>query len=167
MKKWLLILTVLLVVGLAGYKFVMSFAADKMIDGIENSMLAKEDIEKLKMNPEIEKQMEAIQNNSLPSLAENQNGAAEDNQNLQNNNSAAGQTPGKGNLMFADKDEALKFVLTKFTMGELTSLAQKAQGGLTGQEKAEIKSVLMQRLTPGEFQALKAMALKELAKRKM
>jgi hypothetical protein len=68
-------------------------------------------------------------------------------------------------LMFASREEAMKFLLSKFSMSELTEFAKKAEGGLTPEEKAEIKAAITKRLTPEEYNALKVYAFIELSKR--
>jgi hypothetical protein len=67
--------------------------------------------------------------------------------------------------MFGSREEAMKFLLSKFSMSELMGFAKKAQGGLTPEEKAEIKEAITKRLTPEEYNALKVYAFIELSKR--
>ena len=69
-------------------------------------------------------------------------------------------------LRFNSSSEAMKFLLSKFSMGELSALAKKAQGGVTPQEKEEIKSTVLSRLSAEEYNALKAFAVVEASKRK-
>jgi hypothetical protein len=67
--------------------------------------------------------------------------------------------------MFSSREEAMKFLLSKFSMSELTEFAKKAEGGLTPEEKVEIKAAITKRLTPEEYNALKVYAFIELSKR--
>lgn len=69
-----------------------------------------------------------------------------------------------GKLQFTSRSEVMKFLLTKFTMGELTAMAKKADNGLTSEEKAEIKEKVLQKLSQEEFDALKVFAIIELSK---
>lgn len=69
-------------------------------------------------------------------------------------------------LHFNSSSEAMKFLLTKFSMGELSALAKKAEGGVTPQEKEEIKSTVLARLSTEEYNALKVFAVVEASKRK-
>ncbi|MBB3108534.1 type IV secretory pathway VirB10-like protein [Paenibacillus phyllosphaerae] len=62
------------------------------------------------------------------------------------------------------KDEASKLLLSKFSKSELLKLAEKANGGLTAEEKKEIKDKLLSRISDSEFKALKVAAVVELAK---
>jgi hypothetical protein len=66
--------------------------------------------------------------------------------------------------MFESRTEATKFVMSKFSMSEISSFAQMAQGGLTTEEKAEIKSIVQSRLSTEEYEALKIFGLIELSK---
>lgn len=68
-------------------------------------------------------------------------------------------------LHFSSNAEVMKFLLSKFSMGELSALAKKAQGGVTAQEKAEIKNTVLGRLSTEEYNALKVYAVVEISNR--
>lgn len=68
-------------------------------------------------------------------------------------------------LQFNSNAEVMKFLLSKFSMGELSTLAKKSQGGVTAQEKAEIKNTVLARLSTDEYNALKVYAVVEMSKR--
>lgn len=68
-------------------------------------------------------------------------------------------------LHFNSRSEAMKFLLSKFSMSELSAFAKKAEGGVTPEEKAEIKSAVLGRLSADEYNALKVFALVEASKR--
>ncbi|MEH7306819.1 hypothetical protein [Neobacillus drentensis] len=76
-------------------------------------------------------------------------------------------SPGKvqTGLQFSSNQEVMKFLLSKFSMGELSALAKKAQGGVSVQEKEEIKSTVLGRLSTEEYNALKVYAAITLSKR--
>lgn len=67
-------------------------------------------------------------------------------------------------LQFNSRTEVMKFLLSKFSMGELRGLAKKAEGGVTAQEKAEIKSTVLGRLTTEEYNAVRVFAVVEISK---
>jgi hypothetical protein len=67
-------------------------------------------------------------------------------------------------LKFESREEATKFVMSKFSMSEISSFTQMAQGGLTAEEKEEIKSTVKSRLTNQEYEALKVFGLIEMSK---
>ncbi|MBV7504319.1 hypothetical protein KW850_03435 [Bacillus sp. sid0103] len=69
-------------------------------------------------------------------------------------------------LRFNSSSEVTKFLLSKFSMSELSALAKKAEGGVTPQEKAEIKSTVLGRLSTEEYNAVKVFAVVEASKRK-
>lgn len=70
----------------------------------------------------------------------------------------------KPKARFQSREEATRFVMSKFSMGEVSQFAQMAQGGLTEEEKSEIKSKVTSRLTAEEYEALKLFGIIELGK---
>ena len=71
----------------------------------------------------------------------------------------------KPGLHFNSRSEAMKFLLSKFSMSELSAFAKKAEGGVTPEEKAEIKSTVLGRLSAEEYNALKVFAVIEVSNR--
>ena len=67
-------------------------------------------------------------------------------------------------LQFNSRTEVMKFLLSKFSMAELRGLAKKAEDGVTAQEKAEIKSTVLGRLSTEEYNAVKVFAVVEISK---
>lgn len=67
-------------------------------------------------------------------------------------------------LQFSSDQEVMKFLLSKFSMAELSEFAKKAQGGVTAQEKEEIKNSVLGRLTTEEYNAVKVFAVLEISK---
>jgi hypothetical protein len=67
-------------------------------------------------------------------------------------------------LQFNSRTEVMKFLLSKFSMAELRGLSKKAEGGVTAQEKAEIKSTVLGRLSTEEYNAVKVFAVVEISK---
>lgn len=70
----------------------------------------------------------------------------------------------KPKARFQSREEATRFVMSKFSMGEVSQFAQMAQGGLTEEEKSDIKSKVTSRLTAEEYEALKLFGIIELGK---
>jgi hypothetical protein len=81
-------------------------------------------------------------------------------------NKEENQSTNHKQLTFHSREEAMKFLLSKFSMSELMAFAKKSEGGLTPEEKAEIKEAITKRLTPEEYNALKVYAFIELSKKK-
>jgi hypothetical protein len=71
---------------------------------------------------------------------------------------------GEQTLSFKSREEVTKFMLSKFSMSELTNLAKKANGGITSSEKAEIRDALLNKLTKEEYDAVKVFGVIELSK---
>jgi hypothetical protein len=62
---------------------------------------------------------------------------------------------GKKELVaFSDKEEAVKFVMSRFTVSELNHLRQIASGGLTPTEKAELKKIAFAKFSSSEIVAV-------------
>jgi hypothetical protein len=67
-------------------------------------------------------------------------------------------------LSFKSREEVTKFMLSKFSMSELTELAKKANGGITSSEKDEIRDALLNKLSKEEYDAVKVFGVIELSK---
>ncbi|MFC3883394.1 hypothetical protein ACFOU2_07605 [Bacillus songklensis] len=77
---------------------------------------------------------------------------------------ASGGKEQQPKLAFKSRQEATQFVMGKFSMSEISDFAKAAQGGLTEEEKNEIKSKVTSRLTAEEYEALKLFGIIELSK---
>lgn len=168
MKKFLFAFMIILLVIAGGYKLGLKYGSEAVIDKIANQVLSKDEIDQLIEDPKVQKTIEAqLGAGALQNLrkAQPHTGAVPD---------AVPNTPDANNLpptdtnsqlVFTTTEEALKFLLTKFSMSELNGFIKMADGGVTAAEKNQIKSTLMERLTPEEYQALKVLGLIELQKR--
>lgn len=88
------------------------------------------------------------------------------NQNVPGTGNNIKPSEGKGSgLVFNTAEEALQFLLTKFSRAELNGFIAMAEDGITTEEKNQVKAALLSRLTAEEYQALKVIALIELEKR--
>lgn len=71
---------------------------------------------------------------------------------------AEASTERKGNEQaassFGSKQEAVKFVMSRFSAGELNKLRQMASGGLTSEEKSELKKIAYSKFTAAEIAAV-------------
>ena len=129
------ILAVLVGLGIAGYQFALSFAANKMIDQVLSDELSEEEMAQLVVDPRLMELLDA----DVP-LTSNDD------------------------LPFHTKEEALKTVLDKFSIDELDTMKNKLLSG-TSEERAEVKIEIEKRLSQEELEALKIVALKELKQR--
>lgn len=183
MKKWLIGLCIVVILGFTGYKWGMSYISGKVMDQIADQIIAPEEIEELKQDPEIKKIIEQnftpeevqkiydkpaasakpATKEAVPASAAVT--AAPASAAPASKAPAASSSPADSSEKVMSKDEAMSFMLSKFAMSELKALAEKASDGLSDAEKAEIKSKLLTKLTPEEFEQIKLAALMELMKR--
>jgi hypothetical protein len=183
MKKLLIGLCIVGVVGYAGYKYGMNYVSGKVMASIADQILEPQDIEQLKKDPEVRKVIEESLSagevsklyagkpastpaagsaaSPVPTKAAVQPSVPAGGSKANSPEPAAGAV----NPKVMSKDEALAFMLKKFSMGELKSLADQAKDGLTDSEKTELHKTLMSKLTPAEFEAVKRAAIVELLKK--
>lgn len=185
MKKWIIGIGILAVLGVAGYKAGMNYASEKMINQVAEQVLTKDEVNELLHDPAIQQSIKEQAGTEALAQLQKQIGNTEQSSLGQaastvgqvapnDNKTESASTPGKSvteppkehTVAFTTKEEALKFLLAKFTMDELKGFAGQAQGGITTEEKAAIKSELLSRISPDEFQALKVLGLIELSKQK-
>ncbi|UNL85806.1 hypothetical protein [Priestia koreensis] len=68
-------------------------------------------------------------------------------------------------LRFKTREEATRFVLSKFSASEINKIRTLMQGGVTADEKAYIKNLVFSRLSKAELDSLKAFSVIELSNR--
>lgn len=85
-------------------------------------------------------------------------------QSLVNEKGNANKNKNQANLPFTTKEEGVKVVLTKFSLGEMKEIATQVQGGLTTAEQYELANQLKERLTEAELEALMIIGVAELQK---
>ncbi|WP_028559176.1 hypothetical protein [Paenibacillus pinihumi] len=189
--KWTAILLVAGVIGWNGYKYGMSYASDKMIQQLSNQIVNADEFERMKQDPAVQQLLqehadelgkEYIDKLNLPvatgtktsspgtGSTTDKPGDGKNGGDNQANTDKPDKTPaadGKkgGKLIVKNKEEAMQLLLSKFSMKELTDLANSAKGGLTDEKKEHIKDSVMARLTADEFEAVKVVVLMELLKK--
>lgn len=180
MKKWIIGIGILAVLGIAGYKVGMNYASEKMINQVAEQILTQDEVNQLLNDPAIQQSIKeqagtkalAQLQQQIGSTVQTPSGQTVDSGQTPETTASpspeqAGPSPSKETAVaFTTKEEALTFLLAKFTMEELKGFAGQAQGGLTADEKASIKAELLSRISPEEFQALKVLGLIELSKQK-
>ncbi|WP_066067125.1 hypothetical protein [Neobacillus soli] len=173
------ILLVVVVIGMVGYEVGIKYASQKVVNEIAGQLTDK-DIAGLLKDPTVQQSIEneigsdqkdkLLKKYSLDSKAANGNQektvkatAVSNKENkVTIQHPLVKKTP---RLKFRTKEEVTKFLLSKFTMNELSALAKKAEGGITPAEKAEIKNTVLKRLSAEEYEAVKTFAFIELSKR--
>jgi|GEM_PF-2820085 hypothetical protein len=183
-------LVILGVIGFAGYKIGFHYLSNKMMNEMADQILSTEEVEAFKKDPAVQKiiadnskyfdkkAVEAIQG----SISSDTSGGKSDNTSTGDKPGNSGSTTDKGEesngaskpatdkpttgdkLVVKNKDEAASLLLSKFSMKELTGLADKAKDGLTPEEKQSIKQTLLSRLSTDEFNSVKIIALMEIMK---
>ncbi len=183
LRNFVLLLSLLVAggVGTVSYQYGMQYASDKMIDQLAKEVLTQEEVTTLLEDPEVKKLVQeqlALQGVTLapqaapaaqatttePSQPTKPDPVSTSAEKQTANQAAKPQEASPQRIGFSTKEEALQFLLTKFSMAELRQFASLAQGGLTGEEREQIKSTLLSRLTPDEFHALKVLGLVEISK---
>ncbi|NIK72057.1 hypothetical protein [Paenibacillus sp. BK720] len=191
---WTRLLTVIVIVGFvgfAGYKIGLHYLSNKMMNEMADQILTTDEIDAFKKDPAVQqiiadnskyfdkKAVEALQGSIAADAgtggkAEDTSPAKPDKSGSASGSTATGAKDDAkpsdkpltgGQLVVKNKDEAAELLLGKFSMKELTGLADKAKDGLTPEEKQSIKETLLSRLTPEEFNSVKIVALMEVIKR--
>lgn len=70
----------------------------------------------------------------------------------------------KDNVSAADKISVAAMVLTKLSQSEITTLTKLASGGITAEEKEELKKVLNSKFTEAEIEKIKVLYDKYMGK---
>ncbi|QCJ44237.1 hypothetical protein FAY30_21295 [Bacillus sp. S3] len=172
-------LVIILILGFAGYRIGMNLASEKVVKELA-TQIPEKDIQDLLEDPTVQKEIEdevgsekkeeiltkyAVvsatpakpKESTVPATKE-----ASQTTPVESKVSTPAPVKNKPGLNFKSREDVLKFLLSKFTMGELKDLAKKADGGITPEEKSEIKGVVLQRLSPEEYNAVKVFAIIEL-----
>lgn len=137
MRKLLVTILILGLLGYAGYQYAIRYASDLVMDQVAEHVLNGEKMEDMLTDPEVKKLLEGeIARTSTE-------GATKD-------------------LPFRTKEEALKALAKKFSAAELNEIRSKVTDGISAREKEELVAMLEQKLSPEELEALKMIALKEL-----
>ena len=165
------IVVLLVAGGFAGYNVAVKFAADQLMKQVAGQM-TDEEIKSLIDEADLSALIEETQANvpAQPATTSPEEEKAEpaDAEPASTDKAAASTTKptetSGGSQGLNSKEDAVKFVLGRFSMSELRGLASKANGGLTSEEKKDIKDTLLTRLSEEEFQQLKRLAVAELAK---
>ncbi|OIJ15507.1 hypothetical protein BKP35_00490 [Anaerobacillus arseniciselenatis] len=145
MKKIILSLIILgfiSVAGYYGYNHAISYTSDQMIEHVVNDLLDEQIVEQLLSDPKIEELV----------------------QELVSQESKKTSSEKLEELPFTTKEEGVKVVLSKFSIGEITAIASQAQSGLTVEQQMEIADQFTERLTEEEIEALMIIGVAELMK---
>jgi hypothetical protein len=159
LKKWIITLIALLIIGTAvyiGYKLIIDVVAEKMIDHVTHQMLTEEEVESLLKDPQVQKIIKEQLGLEYAKEIVNMNEDVATSTELDPKNQDLPQT----------REEAFQLVLGKYSITEVKNLVTKVQGGITPEEEAEFKLALTERLSEEEIDALKVIGFIELMKAK-
>ncbi|MDR6878336.1 hypothetical protein [Bacillus sp. 3255] len=175
-RRWLLLLLgvgVLGVGGYAGYTYSVNVIADKLAAQLlaetEANQQLLEQVELPAMpqssgDVSLQGNADAHAPNALDKLSSQSSSASpntrkEDSSKKQASTAEEGtDSESEGNeqssLVFGSKQEAVKFAMSRFSASELNKFRQMASGGLTSEEKAELKKIAFSKFTAAEIAAV-------------
>ena len=146
MKKLILIVLVISVIGFFGYQEVMDYVADKVIERVAQTAFSSEQLDNLLKDPEIKKLVEAqVNNEQLKAQLE-----------------ATLKTEATASI--SSKEEAIDLLQSKFSVSEIKDLVSEVASSNTTDDLKNIQATLQTKLTAEELEALKIIALVEVLK---
>ncbi|QFF98870.1 hypothetical protein PB01_08505 [Psychrobacillus glaciei] len=129
---------VIALIGFAAYYFVPKLVADQVMEKVAVELQDSGQLESIKKEINSDPQLQAF---------------IEEGKNVDNSK-----------LPFQTKEEATRLLIKKFKISDLKEFQEKAQSGITEEDKQEIFNKLENNLTTEEMLALKVLAYKELSK---
>jgi hypothetical protein len=180
MRKRLILTVILLgmlgVGGYTAYSYAMNLIADKIANqlvvdgGASQQWLNSMDMSTIAdtieipptVSPSVEKSKSASEDKSNGNVPpKNSNEQVNAGNNVKGQESTSGNeqkkltaTDKKEAVQFDNKQEAVKFVMSRFSASELNKLRQMASGGLTPEKKAELKKIAYTKFTSAEIAAV-------------
>jgi hypothetical protein len=185
MRKWLIGIVIVAILGFVGYKVGMNYVSNKVMDKIQGQIVSPQDVEEMKKDPEIQqiikdnfseeevkRLLPDLDTAAPPSPGESSPPKAEQPASGQSSPSApASSASGGGNSEDGSaaqkpltRKQAEDLVMSKFSLGELKSMSDMAKDGLSSEEKTQIKNKLKGKLTDEQYEQLKVTALIEIMK---
>ncbi len=178
-KRLILTVIVLAMLGVGGYtaySYAMNVIADKIanqlivdggtdqqwLDSMDLSAIANTIEIPTSVTPSAEKPKSATEDKSNGNVTpKNANKQANDAKSVNGQEPITGNeqkkstaTEKKEAVQFDNKQEAVKFVMSRFSASELNRLRQMASGGLTPEKKAELKKIAYTKFTSAEIAAV-------------
>ncbi|CAH1231696.1 hypothetical protein PAECIP111891_06865 [Paenibacillus allorhizoplanae] len=162
--------------GYTAYSYAMNVIADKIANqlvvdsGTSQQWLNSMDLSAIADTIEIPPSATPSAENPKSSTENKSNGSVVPKNSegqVNASNTVMGQEPTTGNeqkkstatekkeaVQFENKQEAVKFVMSRFSASELNKLRQMASGGLTPEKKAELKKIAYTKFTSAEIAAV-------------
>ncbi|WP_280768758.1 hypothetical protein [Salipaludibacillus daqingensis] len=142
MKKVIIFIIIMLAISYGGYRILLTYASDQLIDQVKSEVLDEETLDAL------------MKDSDVASMIDNYRGDLPISQ---------GSSIPKEDLPFTTKEDATKLLVSKFSLGEIRDITSKASRGLTLEEQVELEKKVLERLTPEEIEALLVVGLSEIA----
>lgn len=170
MKKWLIgsliAISLLSISGYAGYHYLVDMAANKLLQELSGDLTNSDisiDVEGLTNNND---QLVATQSASEKAKelkldaaeSKTENIPQEQNSTKQEeikNSNAKNDSESREVLSFENKQQAVKFAMSKFSVSEIKHIKQLASGELTAEKKAELKRIAYSKFTKEEIEAVR------------
>lgn len=130
------IICIIVGISILSYNFLIGLASEKIMDHVIYEILDEQAIEELLLDPKIAGLVQSLSKDVST----------------------------QDTLPFTTKEDGVKLILTKFSVGEIKDIAVQAQGGLTPTQQKELANQLTDRLTDDEIEALMIIGLAELQK---
>ncbi|NBD27575.1 hypothetical protein [Paenibacillus glycinis] len=159
MKKWIMVLILAAGIGFAGYKYVYHAVGNKIMEQVADEVLNAKETTEMLADPEVKQMIQSSLDAEDVKHLLGEQAVAED---RAGTDKQGHSSPKK--MAVKNKNEAIKLVMDKFSIGELKDMAAKVKGGMTGQEKAELKQRVSERFSEDELDSLKIIALMEAEK---
>ncbi|MED4601424.1 hypothetical protein P9314_11995 [Paenibacillus validus] len=170
MKKWLIgsliAISFLSIGGYAGYHYLVDLAANKLLQELPSDLKDTDisiDVDKLTNNNDqlVATQSASEKANELKldaAESKTENIPQEQNSTKQEeikNSNAKNDSESREVLSFENKQQAVKFAMSKFSVSEIKHIKQLASGELTAEKKAELKRIAYSKFTKEEIEAVR------------
>ena len=148
MKKLVLIILVVSLIGFFGYQEVMNYVADQVLEKVAQTAFSSEQVDKLLQDPEMKKLVESqVNNEQLKAKIE-----------------ATLKT--EGIAAISTKEDAIDLLQSKFSVSEIKDLISTVTSSDSTNQLQNIQATLQTKLTAEEIEALKVIALVEVLNNK-
>ena len=166
MRKWIITLVVLAILGAGGYVaygYAHRYVADRVMDQVITQVMRDDAVRQLLEDPEIARLVEeAAASEDIEALHKELGGQLGG---AALNGGAGSIAAAPRELVVRNVEEAEALVLDKFSLGAIREYAGMAAGGLTAEERGVLEQEVLGKFTADELESLKLVALMEMKKR--
>ncbi|RKD23118.1 hypothetical protein BEP19_12920 [Ammoniphilus oxalaticus] len=155
MKKWmwvsLIAVAVLIGVGFAGYNYALNLAAEKLSQELSSNEELLKEIEDLAVLTPVPVQ----DGDTMPETITENDAEVDTTQVGESEEPVLDQTKQENKVQFENKQEAVKFTMSRFSASEIAKLSKMNASDLTPEEKKELKSLAFSKFSPAEIEAVR------------